>query len=29
MSKYFPKQRPLGENVKVELHLFNYTAKVD
>ena len=27
MSKYFPKPRPLGENVKVELVLFNYASK--
>ena len=27
MSKYFPKSKPLGVNVKVELHLSNYEIK--
>ena len=29
MSKYFPKPRPLGENVKFELDLSNYATKAD
>ena len=27
MSEYFPKLRPLGENVKVELDLSNFVTK--
>ena len=27
MSKYFPKPKSLGGNVKVELHLSNYATK--
>ena len=29
MSECFPKPKPLGENVKVELELSNYAAKAD
>ena len=29
MSEYFPKPGPLRANVKVELDLSNYLAKVD
>ena len=29
MSKYFPKPKPLGKNVKVELGLPNYATKSD
>ena len=29
MSKYFPKPRSLGKNVKVVLGLYNYSAKSD
>ena len=29
MSQYFPKQKFLGGNVKVELHLPNYATKTD
>ena len=29
MSKYFPKSKSLGENVKVQLDLSNYATKVD
>ena len=29
MSEYFPKPKPLGRNVKVELDLFNYATKAD
>ena len=29
MSKYFPKPRPFGGNVKVELYLYNYVTKTD
>ena len=29
MSEYFPTPKPLGENVKIELDLSNYAAKVD
>ena len=29
MSKYFPKLKSLGSNVKVELGLFNYGTKAD
>ena len=29
ISKYFPKQKPLGGSVKVELDLSNYTTKAD
>ena len=29
MSEYFPKLRPLGLNVKVELDLSNYATKAD
>ena len=29
MSEYFPKPKPLRENVKIELDLPNYAAKVD
>ena len=29
MSEYFPKPRPLGRNVKLELDLSNYTTKTD
>ena len=29
MSKYFPKPRAFGGNVKVELYLYNYVTKTD
>ena len=29
MSKYFPKPKSLGENVKVELDLSSYVTKAD
>ena len=29
MSKYFPKPKFLGENVKIELDLSSYTTKAD
>ena len=29
MSKYFPKPKSLGENMKVELDLSNYATKTD
>ena len=29
MSAYFPKRKPSGENVKVELDLSNYATKAD
>ena len=29
LSKYYPKQKSLGANVKVELDLFNYATKAD
>ena len=29
MSKYFPKPKPLGSNVKVELDLFNNAITAD
>ena len=29
MSEYFPKQKSLGVNVKVELALSNYTTKAN
>ena len=29
MSKYFPKLKSLGKNVKVVLGLYNYSAKSD
>ena len=29
MIEYFPKSKSLGANVKVELDLSNYAAKVD
>ena len=29
MSEYFPKQKPLGANVKVELDLPNYATKAE
>ena len=29
MSKYFPKPRPLGRNVKVVLDLYNYVTNGD
>ena len=29
MSEYFPKLKYFGGSVKVELDLFNYTAKTD
>ena len=29
MSEYFPKPKSLGENVKVELDLYNYATQVD
>ena len=29
MSKYFPKPKSLGENVKIELDLSSYTTKTD
>ena len=29
MSKYFPKPKSFGENVKVELDLFSYATKAD
>ena len=29
MSKYFPKPKYLGENVTVELHLYNYAIKTE
>ena len=29
MREYFPKPKPLGANVKVELDLSNYATKVD
>ena len=29
MSEYFPKSRPLGGSVKIELDLFNYVTKAD
>ena len=29
MSEYFPKQKPLAWNVKVELDLPNYATKTD
>ena len=29
MSEYFPKPKPLRENVKVELDLSNYATKKD
>ena len=29
MSKYFPKLKPIGDNVKVELDQFNYVTKAD
>ena len=29
MSEYFPKLKPFGVNVKVELDLSNYAIKVD
>ena len=29
MSEYFPKLKPFGGNVKVELDLSNYATKVD
>ena len=29
MSEYFPKPKPLGENVKVELDLSNYATEAD
>ena len=29
MSKYFPKPKSLGANVKVELDLSNYATKAD
>ena len=29
MSKYFPKPKSFGENVKVELDLFSYVTKAD
>ena len=29
MNKYFPKLRPLGGNVKVELDLSNYVTRTD
>ena len=29
MSEYFPKPRPLGGNVKVQLDLSNYATKAD
>ena len=29
MSEYFPKRKPLGRNVKVELDLSNYATKAD
>ena len=29
MSKYFPKPKSLGENVKIELDLSNYPTKAD
>ena len=29
MNEYFPKPKYLGENVKAELDLYNYTTKAD
>ena len=29
MSKYFPKPKSLGENVKIELDLSSYPTKAD
>ena len=29
MSKYFPKLKPIEDNVKVELDQFNYVTKAD
>ena len=29
MSKYFPKPKSLGENVKIELDLSSYATKTD
>ena len=29
MSKYFPKPKSLGANVKIELDLSNYATKAD
>ena len=29
MSKYFPKPKSLGENVKIELDLSSYATKAD
>ena len=29
MSEYFPKPKPLGENMKVELDLSKYATKAD
>ena len=29
MSEYFPKSKILGENVKVELDLYNHETKTD
>ena len=29
MSEYFPKVKSLGANVKVQLHLSNYSTKAD
>ena len=29
MSEYFPKQKSLGANVKIELDLSNYAPKAD
>ena len=29
MSENFPKPRPLGTNVKIELHLSNHVTKTD
>ena len=29
MSEYFPKPKPLGENMKVELDLYKYATKAD
>ena len=29
MSEYFPKPKPFGANVNVELHLSNYATKAD
>ena len=27
MSEYFPKLKPLGENVKVDIDIYNYATK--